>query len=91
MAADVEVEEDTRMEETEELSRTELDSHANMPVVGRYAYIISNSGKTAEVNAFTPDVESMKIPIVDAAVQYDCPYTGKSVILVLRNALSVPE
>ena len=31
----------------------------------------------------------MKIPIVDAAVQYECPYSGQSYILVLRNALHV--
>jgi hypothetical protein len=40
--------------DTEE-SRTELDSHANMPVVGRNAYIISDTGRIAEVNAFTPE------------------------------------
>ena len=26
------------------ISRTELDSHANMPVVGRYEYVTSNTG-----------------------------------------------
>ena len=41
-------------------SRTELDSHANMPVVGRHAYIISKTGKTADVSPFTPDYKSMK-------------------------------
>ncbi len=52
----------------EESSRTELDSHANMPVVGRNAYIISDTGRVADVNPFTPDYDSMTIPIVDAAV-----------------------
>jgi hypothetical protein len=56
--------------EREEESRTELDSHANMPVVGRNAYIISDTGRIADVNPFTPDYDSMQIPIVDAAVQY---------------------
>ena len=73
----------------EELSRTELDSHANMPVVGRNSYVISNSGKTADVNAFTPDHAPLTIPIVDAAIQYDSPYDGKSYILIIRNALYV--
>ena len=40
-------------------SRTELDSHANMPVVGRHAYIISQTGKIADVSPFTPDYKSM--------------------------------
>jgi D-arabinose 5-phosphate isomerase GutQ len=60
--------------ETDEESRTELDSHANMAVVGRHAFIISDSGRTADVNQFTPDCESMQVPIVDAGVLCECPY-----------------
>ena len=33
----------------------------------------------------------MQGPIVDAAVQYDCPYDGQTYILVIRNALHVPS
>jgi hypothetical protein len=62
-----------------------------MPVVGRNAYIISDTGRVADVNAFTPDYSSMRISIVDAAVTYECPYDGKSYIFVLRNALHVPS
>lgn len=72
-------------------SRTELDSHANMPVVGRHAYVLSNTGRTVDVNAFTPDYEPIRVPVVDAAVQYDCPYTGISHMMVIRNALHVPS
>ena len=61
-------------------SRTELDSHANMPVVGCNCYIISNTGKIADVNPFTPDYPSIQVPIVDAAVQYNCPYDGKTYV-----------
>ena len=73
------------------ISRTELDKHANMAVVGRNAYILSYTGATAEVNAFTPDHAEMTIQIVDAAVQYDCPYTGITYIMVICNALYVPS
>ena len=72
------------------LTRTELDSHANMPVVGRHAYILSDTEKTATVSPYTPDYETREIPIVDAAVLYSCPYTGSDYILVIRNALFVP-
>ena len=82
-------EEATDMDEEE--SRTELDSHANMPVVGRNAYIISDTGKIADVNPFTPDYAFMRISIVDATVRYDCLYDGKSYIFVVRNALHVPS
>ena len=72
-------------------SRTELDSHANMPVVGKNAYILAEHGKTISVSPFSPDYKPLDVPMVDAAVQYDCLYEGKSVILVLRNALHVPS
>ena len=36
-------------------SQTELESHANMPVVGRHAYVISDTGLISDLNPFTPD------------------------------------
>ena len=69
-------------------SRMELDSHANMPVIGSQAYIINWSGKLADVSPFTPDYKTLKdILLVDAAILYICPYTGSEAILVIRNAL----
>ena len=90
MAADVGRKVETEGDARSPTSRTELDSHANMPVVGRNAYILSQSQTTADVSPFTPDYPSMTIPIVDAAILYECLYTGKLFIFVLRNALHVP-
>ena len=90
-ASSVEDENGNTTHDEHENSRTELDSHANMPVVGRHAYVISDTGRVADVSPFTPDYSSMQIRVVDAAVQYDCQYTGKSYILVIRNALHVPS
>ena len=70
-------------------SRTELDSHANMPVVGKHAYIIAETRKKVDVSPFTPDYKLLTVPLVDGMVKYDNPYNGKSYILVLRNALYV--
>ena len=71
-------------------SSIELDSHANMPVVGDSGYIISDTGDTSDVNAYSPEYESRKIKIVDAALQYESQHDGKISILVLRNALYAP-
>ena len=71
-------------------SRTELDSHANMAVVGKHCYILSESGKTTDVQPFSPDYKAMTCQIVDAAIQYDDPFTGQPYILVIRDALHVP-
>jgi hypothetical protein len=74
-----------------ESSRTELDSHANMAVVGRYCFVIRETGRQADVSPFSPEYESLKqVNIVDSAVLYECPYTGKEAILVIQNALYMP-
>ena len=41
-----------------EQSRTELDSHANMCVVGKCALVLSNTGKKADMSPFTPDYDA---------------------------------
>ena len=46
---------DPYTEISDEDSQTELDSHANMPVVGRHTYAISDTGRIADVNPFTPE------------------------------------
>ena len=70
---------------------TELDSHANMCVIGRQATIINRTGKHAEVRAFSQECRVLnKVPIVDAAFAYDCPSTMKTYLLIVRNALYVP-
>ena len=43
----------------EEQSRTELDSHANMCVVGKHALVLSNTGKKADVSPFTQDYDAL--------------------------------
>ena len=76
----------------EEANTTELDTHANMVVVGRQATIISRSGRNAEVRAFSNECSKLEeVPIVDAAIAYDCPYTMKTYLLIVRNALHVPS
>ena len=72
--------------------RSELDSHANMMVVGKNAFIFESTGRTCEAKPFSEDLGVIKnIPIVDAAIAYDCPYTHECYILLLRNALYLPN
>ena len=72
------------------IDATELDSHANMVVVGKQATIIQSTGLYADVSAFSNEVDTLsRVPIVDACFAYDCPYRCKSYILVVRNALHV--
>eukprot|EP00957_Ditylum_brightwellii_P088303 6726846-Ditylum_brightwellii.AAC.1 len=73
------------------MSRTDLDSHANMPCMGRDALVVFENGRVMEVNPFTPDYDAMKVRLVDAALKYDSPHKDKIYILVVRNALHVPS
>ena len=79
------------MKDMDESSRTELDSHSNMPVIGKNAYILSKIGETVDVAPFTTDYNPMSMELVDAALKYDCPYSGKSKILIIRRGLDVPS
>ena len=71
--------------------RTELNSHANMPVLRQYTFILNDTGQTVEVNPLTPQYKAMTARLVDGALMYDCPYSGKSYILVVQNAIHVPS
>ena len=67
---------------------TELDSHADSPVVGRYSRVLEGTGRKATVSGFTTDLgKPITVPVVNAAVAYDCKFTGKTLILVICNAL----
>ena len=73
-------------------SRTELDSHANMVVIGKQAFVFSHSGQYSNVREFTDEVKGIpKVPIVDAVIAYDCPQSGQTYLLVVRNSLCVPS
>ena len=70
------------------ISATELDSHADSPVVGRYCTILEDTGRKARVSGFTSDLgKPLVVKVVNAAVAYDCEHTGETYILVLCNAL----
>ena len=51
----------------------QLDSHANIHVVGKHAYIIAKTGKKVDVSPFMPDYQPLTVPPVDATVRYDNP------------------
>ena len=47
---------------------TYLDSHANIVVCGKRYHVLSQSGINATVSAFTNDVGTIQIPIVDVVI-----------------------
>lgn len=69
--------------------RTDLDSHANMVVVGRDVLITARSGKTAEVQAFAPELDALSLPLVECVMLWECPFTDQQVLLVAKDAVYV--
>jgi len=74
------------------MSATELDSHADSPVVDRHARIIERTGKEVNVSGFTKSLgKPLVVPVVNAAVVYDCEKSGQTYILIICNALYVRD
>ena len=68
--------------------RTELDSNANVVVLGKHLFIFESSGKTCNVSPFAKELGiASNVPIVDGAIAYNCPTTKETYILIVRNAL----
>ena len=79
-------------EREDESTTLELDSHADSPVVGAHARIISKTGDKVSVRGFCDEIgKPILVEVVDAVLIYDCQYTGESILLVLRNALHIPS
>ena len=74
------------------VSATELDSHADSPVVGKYARIVEETGKYVNVSGFTKSLgKPLSASVVTAAVAYDCEISGDTYIMIIHNALHINE
>ena len=59
------------------ISRTDLESHASVVLVGRNILVISDANRIAELTPFTHDYDSIDhFPIVDTSIRYDDECTG---------------
>ena len=75
-----------------EHARMELDSHADTTTLGKACVVLQDTGRTVTVQGFDGSIGSMKnVPIVTAAVAYDCHSTYKTYVLIFHEALYVPE
>eukprot|EP00957_Ditylum_brightwellii_P187227 14259256-Ditylum_brightwellii.AAC.2 len=63
-------------------SRSELNSHVTMVVMGRNAVILNDTGRIAEVQPFTPRYKSLEsVKILDAVVLYEDQHTIQTFVL----------
>ena len=71
--------------------RAELDSHADTCVVGRHALVVHEHDKVVMVSGFDPSQPARRAKVVDAAIKYTQRDTGDHVILMVNQAILVPE
>ena len=77
------------VEMNDNISRTELDSHTNMVVVGNNCLVVDwINGKTCDALPFDPSIgTSTSVLVVNTALAYDCPFTHTTYILIARNVM----
>ena len=72
------------------ISRTDIDSYANIFVVLRNEHITSEISMIAEVSPFILDYDKMlHYHVVDATIIHDNEYAGDICMLIFKDALSV--
>jgi hypothetical protein len=66
----------------------ELDMHADTCGVNHVARILEYHSQVAKVSSFSDTMEPLKdVPIAKAAIAYDNPNTGESIVLIINQAL----
>jgi hypothetical protein len=74
-----------------QLSRSEMDSHADTCVVGSEALIVYDCKRPINVTGFDPSKGSVKnLNIVTAAVAYEDPTNRQTMILIMHQVIHVP-
>ena len=71
--------------------RVELDSLADTCIVGQHALLAHKHPKVVMVSGFDPSQLPRKAKVVDTAVWYTCRDTGDHLILMINQAIYVPE
>ena len=73
-------------------ARAELDSHADTTCIGMHSLIIGTTYKTVRVTPFLASLGSVnRVPIVTAALAYDDPRSGATIVLILHQVLYFKE
>jgi hypothetical protein len=70
---------------------SDLDSHADTCCLGSEVMEITDYQKTVTVTGFDPTIASMSLRIISAALAYDSPESGETVILLVHQAIYNPN
>jgi hypothetical protein len=71
-------------------SSTYLDSHADTTVLGKHCLVVYETGRTADVSPFLPELGTAeKVQIITGTVTYDHP-DSETIILIINQVLYIP-
>ena len=73
-----------------EVSHTEIDSHADSRCVGSKALIIDHTDRTVQVNVAVLSMGSQKASIINVVVTYDGP-DGQSYMIIINQTIYIQE
>ena len=69
----------------------DLDSHADMAVLGKNCYVLEETGKTIDVFSYDPSLGSKRRKVASGCFAYDEPTTGRVILLIVHKGLSIPH
>jgi hypothetical protein len=69
----------------------DLDSHADMAVLGSNCYVFEENGKTVNVFSFDPELGSTARNVVSGCFAYDDPCSGRVMLLIVHQGLHIPH
>jgi hypothetical protein len=72
------------------VNRSDLDSHADACVVGKESLIFNYFYREVTVSGYDPSGETKSLRTVYAALENVIPETGKNVLLIIHQAISLP-
>ena len=77
---------------SEVMGRIELDSHADTIVAGANCCILEYTGRICDVSPYSDEYKPVTgVPIVKAATIWQSQYTGQEYLLILNEALWMPN
>jgi hypothetical protein len=72
------------------VNRSDLESHTDACVVGKEALLFDEFDSEVTVSGYDPSGETKSLRSVSAALGYVIPETGKIVLLIIHQAISLP-
>jgi hypothetical protein len=69
----------------------DLDTHADMAVLGSNCYVFEETGKTVNVFSYDPKLGSTTSNVVSGCFSYDDPTSGCVILLIVPQGLRMPH